>query len=667
MSNDEQFTPKLGRSRARLVGVSYGRAYLNKILKTANLARGGAAVVKGKSGFTGSRIGRGNGVAAVFALRGDVSPFRQRRVVVKSRIAKLAGKGIAAATAHMRYLQRDGVTKEGLPGELYRADADRADGRDFMARCEGDRHQFRFIVSPEDGNQYDDLKSVTRRLMSRMEEDLGTRLDWVAVDHFNTGHPHTHILIRGKDELGKDLVIAKEYITSGVRERAMEIVSLDLGPRTQREIDIRLQAEVTHERFTSIDRQLLDNQTKDGCVRAVDSDTVRQSLLAGRLQTLKRLGLAEPTGPADWRLSDNLEPILKRLGERGDIIKQLNRDMKALGREAGLVDVVMHHQDPARRNADYMPPRVTGAIIGRGLSDELEDRHHIVLDGIDGRVHVIDIGKGDRTPHMEVGSVLTIEPNMPVLRKSDMTIAEVAARNDGSYNVAHHMNHDQSATERFAEAHVRRLEAIRRITGKIERTSNGDFKVGSNYLDVALEYEKHQVREAPAKIEVETTMPLDKQRVHNGPTWLDRQLISGESVEVATSGFGETVADALKRRQQWLVQEGLAERQPDGTVAYDRGAMQRLSQRQLNQVGVQMSEELGLKYVPTKKWEAVEGRLTRTIERSGEKYGVVERAKDFSLVPWRKELERGLGQHISGMDRGGGIEWEIGRQRGLGL
>src|SRR3546814_17146226 len=67
--------------------------------------------------------------------------------------------------------------------------------------------------------------------------DLGTNLDWVAVDHHNTGHPHTHIIVRGKDERGKDLIIARDYISRGLRERACELVDLDFGPRTDTSIE----------------------------------------------------------------------------------------------------------------------------------------------------------------------------------------------------------------------------------------------------------------------------------------------------------------------------------------------------------------------------------------------------------------------------------------------
>lgn len=144
--------------------------------------------------------------------------FRSRRVVVKTRLAKLAGKGLGAATAHLCYAQRDGVTRAGEPGALYGAGQDVADGKEFLERCRGDRHQFRFIVSAEDADQYRDLKPFTRRLMRQMEEDLGTSLDWVAVDHFNTGHPHTHIVLRGVDQRGDNLVIARECISHGLRE-----------------------------------------------------------------------------------------------------------------------------------------------------------------------------------------------------------------------------------------------------------------------------------------------------------------------------------------------------------------------------------------------------------------------------------------------------------------
>src|SRR5260221_4787500 len=224
MRRDNDFRPKLGKTNKRGDGVR--SAYLRQVGRA--VARAGGAGQR--RDFTGSRIGRGAGVGRVLAARDRDAALRQRRVVIKTRLIKLAGRGINGARGHLRYLQRDGVTREGMPGDLYAADQDQADGRAFLECADGDRHQFRFIVSPEDAVAYEDLKDITRRLMRQMEEDLGTRLDWVAVDHYNTGHPHTHIVLRGRDDRDKDLIIAREYLTQGMRERAAEIVRLDLGP-----------------------------------------------------------------------------------------------------------------------------------------------------------------------------------------------------------------------------------------------------------------------------------------------------------------------------------------------------------------------------------------------------------------------------------------------------
>jgi type IV secretory pathway VirD2 relaxase len=199
---------------------------------------------------------------------------------------RLSGKGAAAAAAHLRYLQRDGTTRDGERGTLYGRDEDAVDAKAFQERGAGDRHQFRFIVSPEDGDQYDDLKPLTRRLMDRMEQDLATKLDWVAVDHFNTGHPHTHIVVRGKDERGRSGDCQGLY-DKGLRERAIELVDLDLGPRTEREVETTLRAEVEAERLTSIDRS---------CSRP-QMPSVR-SMLPDAMPSIRRF---EPVDWPSWR------------------------------------------------------------------------------------------------------------------------------------------------------------------------------------------------------------------------------------------------------------------------------------------------------------------------------------------------------------------------------
>ena len=161
-----------------------------------------------------------------------------------------------AVDAHLRYIAREGVGHDGQPTQPYGPDTDAADRHAFAAAGRKDRHQFRLIVAPEDGVELTDLRDFTRELMATMERDLGTKLEWIAVDHWDTDNPHTHVVLRGKDDRGKDLIIARHYLTDGMRLRACELSTEWLGLRTEREIQASLQRDVSQEAWTGLDRQL---------------------------------------------------------------------------------------------------------------------------------------------------------------------------------------------------------------------------------------------------------------------------------------------------------------------------------------------------------------------------------------------------------------------------
>src|SRR6202007_1193676 len=126
----------------------------------------------------------------------------------------------------------------------------------FADRCNDDRHHFRFIVSPEDAAQLSGLKTFTRDLMDQAARDLGTKLDWIAAEHWNTDNPHIHVIVRGVADDGRDLVISRDYISEGLRARAGHLVTLDLGPRNDLEVRRRLNAEIDSDRWTGLDRAL---------------------------------------------------------------------------------------------------------------------------------------------------------------------------------------------------------------------------------------------------------------------------------------------------------------------------------------------------------------------------------------------------------------------------
>ena len=190
-------------------------------------------------------------------------------------------------------------------------------------------------------------------------------------------------MIRGKDDLGKDLIIARDYITDGVRLRAQERATLELGAETDLELREKLRAEITAERFTRIDRamieeapeRVLDLRPEVGQVRA-DFD---RTLGVGRLQTLERYGRSREHEPGVWTISEKLEPTMGALGKRGDIVKAINRALTDRGLERGMGQYVLHGED------ERQP--VIGRVIGKRLTDELGDRAALIVDGLDGRTH----------------------------------------------------------------------------------------------------------------------------------------------------------------------------------------------------------------------------------------------------------------------------------------
>jgi type IV secretory pathway VirD2 relaxase len=162
-----------------------------------------------------------------------------QQVVVKAAIMRPGMSGHASWKAslrqHLDYLQREGVARGGEAGPLSTPTATGVETSGFLGRSATDPHQFRLIVSAEDGADLD-LTRFTRAFMGQVEADLGTRLDWVAVNHYDTNHPHTHILLRGTDADGQSLTIQRSYMTYGMRHRAQELATRELGPRITREV-----------------------------------------------------------------------------------------------------------------------------------------------------------------------------------------------------------------------------------------------------------------------------------------------------------------------------------------------------------------------------------------------------------------------------------------------
>jgi len=546
-----------------------------------------------KAGHTGynfsgySRAGRSTFWRGRFAatIRGLTST--RRSVVVKARIVRHRGQSFRSAplAKHIAYLKREGVTRDRRDAAMFTVDRDAVDERDFAASCDDDRHHFRFIVSPEDAGQMEDLRAFTRDLMAQAERDLGTKLDWIGIDHWNTDNPHVHILVRGKADDGKDLVISRDYISRGLRGRAEDLVGLELGPRSEKEIAAGLDLEVKAERWTGLDRALRAyaddalgiTDLRPGAPGLEDRELKRRMI--GRAQTLERFGLAEKLAPSVWQLRPGMEETLRDLAIRGDIIKTMHRAIQGQTRAAS---------DFAIQAAPSEP--ILGRLVERGLQDELKGEAYAVIDGTDGRVHHVRFADLDATGDTPAGGIVETRSWSP---------------KDGG-------------RQRLA------------LVGR------SDFA-------------------------------LDAQVGADAATWLDRLALAKDRAPLSNSGFGAEVRSALERRADHLVAEGLATKQGK-RVTFARDLLATLRNRDLDSTAAKLEAEIGLPFRKPFEGESVAGIYRQRLDLASGRFAMLDDGMGFELVPWKPQIEKHLDQTVSGtITAGGGIDWTLGRKRGLGI
>jgi type IV secretory pathway VirD2 relaxase len=582
-SLDDDFLVRLGRIRSR--GTKGGRAksFVGQVLKAADKGAGRARATRTRSkGGGASRFGRG----AIIAARRGRHPS-DRRVLVKMRIVRHKGMKYTAApmARHLAYLEREGVSRDGQSARMFGAIGDGADGDAFSERCKDDRHHFRFIVSPEDAAELQDLRSFTRELMQDAERDLGTSLDWVAVDHWNTDNPHVHILVRGRADDSRDLVIRRDYIRQGFRERAEERVMIELGPRSKREIEAALRRDVDANRWTGLDRSLVELADRCGGVADLRPDPgggsrENRNLLIGRAQKLEALGLAQSVEPAVWTLKSDLQQSLRDLGVRGDIIKAMHQAMGKGKLQYDTSRFAIHALQPT--------DPVIGRLVGRGLYDELEGSAYAIVDGVDGRTHHLRFDNIDVTGDAKAGAI-------------------------------------------------------------VELRSWEDSK-GRNHLSLG----------------TRSDMTLAQQITADGATWLDHNLVSREP-QILGGGFGAEVAAAMQDRCDHLEGEGLVQRQGRRLI-FARSLLSTLKEREMERVTLAIAARTRLTPQPTILGQTVAGIYREKVTLASGRFAMIDNGLGFQLVPWRPALEQKLGQHVSGtITPNGGVDWNIGKNRGIGM
>ncbi|MGI8961165.1 MAG: DUF3363 domain-containing protein [Bryobacteraceae bacterium] len=334
-------------------------------------------------------VKRSNGFRGAGTQRAAIP--RNQRCAIRVTYSRNAVRG--QWRAHGRYIARESAATEPTAAGF---DAQKS-GIDMASRLESwqaarDQRMWKVIISPEFGDRVD-LMRLTRDLMNTVEKDLTAPLEWVAVAHFNTEHPHVHVALRGIGRDGKEIRLPRDYVKNGIRSAAEDLCTRQLGHRTSLDAAEAERREVREKRFTSLDRVILRSagpfaaeqygQIMIPLVGRMPGEgelawNRRQHLIA-RMEALEDMGLARASGAGVWNLRLDFEAVLRAMQRAGD-------RQKVLAAHGVLVS-------DERLPIEVLDFQKTSSIEGRVLvhgEDEQSGRRYLMLEGVDARVHFIE-------------------------------------------------------------------------------------------------------------------------------------------------------------------------------------------------------------------------------------------------------------------------------------
>lgn len=583
---DVVIKPKLGK-KGKTENRRSGQKFLNLVKKTQQRLGGG------KNSGRGGTFGAGTFVKSSSKL--------SQKVVIKARFIKATGPKAAATSIkkHIDYMQRDGVGIDGGKPIAYDMENDQKTDKElkeFVEKTSQDRHHFRFIISPENAASLPDIREYCRDVVGQMEKDLGTKLEWVAVNHHNTDNPHVHLMVRGARDNGADLVISRDYIGQGMRNRAQEIATSFLGQRTELDIINGLTAEIYKERCTSLDLDIL-RQLGDGNRYLNVSETPKnpyrkfhRNVVIQRLEVLGKMGLANEQVAGIWEIREDLQPTLQKLGMRNDIIKTMHQNKHF---EPALKGCIIHQQN------EKLPSPIRGIVIAKGVHEELDDRPFVIIQDDKGKAHYFPLGKFSETSGLEAhkGAVVTIgNKEYEPTRKADVNIEEHARNNNGIYDPDKHheaaeIRFEQIAAqgievnvdaEKFIEGHIARADALAE-RGIIEKLDDGTYKIPENLTERIVAVEANKIeRFRSMEVNNESIMKLSELTKYEGITFLDRELYEKNITPLpSTAGFLEKeLLAARQERAKYLTEKGYGTIQQDGSFKYRYGAIEELAEQE---------------------------------------------------------------------------------------
>ncbi len=641
-TNDDSPNIKLQSGSVKKDSIPKIKSFRSRVSKNIGLRQT-------KSGRTGSNRGgspkRGRSAESVKNV-----PTNARRVVVKTRVIKTnTSYGKQAAKLHLKYIERDSAGADREEGELFNSESTNENPREWSKKrkewinhTENEPHQFRMILSPEDGHDLN-LTEYTRELMSRVEKDLGKQVKWTAANHYDTDNPHTHLVISGLDKNNKELRIDREYISHGFRNRSRELATQELGVKLSHDIDQTLDNEITKDRFTSLDRTI-ENKAYGNAVDlstypdAIPERKVRGRLLS-RMDALVRFGLAEKTSGTGFILNDNWKQSLHELGDRSDVIKRMHRTIKT--------DLSKYHIFDG--NSQTKP--ITGRLVTSGLHHELSDRYYMVIEENNGHAHYVKVDKSLNVSDYKRGSIVRVNSQPDTwLKKSDHTIETIARSNNDIYDLKEHtklvLNNSKLApdgvsADDYTNAISRRINRLVRF-GLAQQIGTGRWAIEPALTNALKQKEIESPNQHITRVNVVDERSLNDQVKARGRAWVDTLVDQNN----APYSFGSEVTQAAKQRKEFLNKElGLKNDTPQLIKQLDRIEREDLVKGYIN--------ESSHRHDPLKQQQQT-GTLQKKITApSGRSYGIITtiqnntRDQGFSLVPWRDNMARSLGKQVN--------------------
>lgn len=628
-------------------------AQVNEVISRVKSAAKRAARTGRASGANKHNAGRGAGVRTSAGTR-------QQRVTVKARVQASPRVGSKAAMQrHVDYVQRHGVDKDGGPARPFTEGGEltRDDTAAFAERAAEDRHSFRFIVSPENGADMN-LEGYTRELMQKMEQDLGTRLDWMAVAHHDTDNPHVHIIVRGVDDKGGDLVISRDYISNGMRERARELATRELGYRTDMDIYRSAAKEVGQERWTGLDASMMrEQQTRAsgmieaGRVPADPFQNAQRQLRLQRLAVLRDHGLATEHAPGRWTIHEKAPEAMRAMAQQrklaADLKPHLDAEHSRIGRLAD------------KESLKVAPVR--GIVLDRGLADKLSGTEYVIVGGFDGQVHYATLGihaERHMPERARVGDTVTLGTyTPPAATSADKNV--LRRLQDGVYSPSRHLDEvrgwDQTklpggaTPEAYVEAHARRMDALA-SRGHVQKLQDGTYRVPADLPerlagDPALGRDKN----AFVRLDVDGKGPLRQQSQLLARTFLDDELASGRLEQLKGNGIRTRAQvqflEALEARADRLVELRMAERTPTG-IRLAAGFSEAMRERELAEAQQRLAAKYG-QPVNLDMARRFHGKVQAIENLPSGPHAVIVQNGTFAVVPAKDGLQRQLGNNVA--------------------